>query len=99
MEQSLQSEIDKVRLIGNIHFTKGYRQFGHVGDQVDTCKLCLFQYASFESDLHDSKATSGGVLCMFGDRTVVPISWMCKMQTADSHSNSEVDVISLDARL
>ena len=34
---------------------------------------------------------------MFGSHTFAPISWMCKKQTAVSHSNAESEIISLDA--
>ena len=49
--------------------------------------------------LEDSKSTSGGVSCIFGSRTFVPISWMCKKQTSVSHSSTESEIISLDAFL
>ena len=39
------------------------------------------------------------MLCIFGDHTCVPISLACKTQTAVSHSSTEAEVISLDARL
>ena len=42
---------------------------------------------------------SGGVLCILGSRTFVPISWMCKKQTSVSHSSTESEIIPLDARL
>ena len=35
----------------------------------------------------------------FGSHTFVPISWMCKKQTSVSHSSTEAEIISLDARL
>ena len=38
-------------------------------------------------------------MCVFGSHTFVPISWMCKKQTAVSHSSTESDIISLDTRL
>ena len=38
-------------------------------------------------------------LCMFGSHTFVPISWMCKKQTAVSHSSTESEIISLDTGL
>ena len=38
-------------------------------------------------------------LCIFGSHTFVPISWMCKKQTAVSHSSTESEIISLDAGL
>ena len=65
---------------------------------VQHCRLGLFQDSDFAEDLEDSKA-SGGVLCIFGSRTILPISWMCKKQTSVSHSSSESEIISLDAGL
>ena len=44
-------------------------------------------------------STSGGTLCIFGSHTFVPISWMCKKQTAVSHSSTESEIISLDTGL
>ena len=38
-------------------------------------------------------------MCVFGSHTFVPISWMCKKQTAVSHSSTESEIISLDTRL
>ena len=34
-----------------------------------------------------------------GNRTIVPISWMCKKQTSVSHSSTESEIISLGAGL
>ena len=42
---------------------------------------------------------SGGTLCIFGSHTFVPISWMCKKQTAVLHSSTESEIISLDTGL
>ena len=58
-----------------------------------------FQDSDLAGDLEDSKSTSGGTLCIFGSHTFVPISWMCKKQTAVSHSSTESEVISLDTGL
>ena len=51
------------------------------------------------SHLEDSKSTSGGVLCIFGSRMFIPISWMRKKQTSVSHCSTESESISLDAGL
>ena len=59
----------------------------------------LFQDSDFAGDLEDSKSTSGGTLCVFGSHTFVPINWMCKKQTAVSHSSTESEIISLDTGL
>ena len=44
----------------------------------------------------DSKSTSGGMLCVFGDHKFVPISWAYKKHTSASHSSTQAEVISLD---
>ena len=59
----------------------------------------LLPDSDFAGDLEDSQSTSGGILCIFGSRTFVPQSWMCKKQTSVSHSSTETEVISLDAGL
>ena len=43
--------------------------------------------------MRDSKSLSRGVLCVFGSHTFVPFWWMCKKQTAVSHSNAESENI------
>ena len=73
-----------------------HSQLCFVGDGALECKLVLFTDASFAGDLKDSKSTSGGLLCLMGPNTYVPITWLCKKQTAVSHSTSESEVIALD---
>ena len=87
------------RLISKIHHTCEYKQYCHVGNTAKQCRLGLFQDSDFAGDLEDSKSTSGGTLCVFGSHTFVPISWMCKKQTAYSHSSTESEIISLDTGL
>ena len=70
-----------------------------MGNTAKQCRLGLFQDSDFAGDLEDSKSTSGGTLCVFGSHTFVPISWMCKKQTAVSHSSTESEIISLDTGL
>ena len=74
------------RLISYVHHICEYKQYCHVGNTAKQCRLGLFQDSDFAGDLEDSKSTSGGLLCIFGSRTFVPISWMCKKQTSVSHS-------------
>ena len=87
------------RLISQIHHTCEYRHYCHVGNTAKQCRLGLFQDSDFAEDLEDSKSTCGGTLCIFGSHTFVPISWMCKKQTAVSHSSTESEIISLDTGL
>ena len=44
-------------------------------------------------------STPGGVMCVLRSHTFVPISPMCKMQTAVSHSSAESEIISFDGSL
>ena len=87
------------RLISYIHHTCEYKQYCHAGNTAKQCRLGLFQDSDFARDLEDSKSTSGGTLCVFGSHTFVPISWMCKKQTAVSHSSTGSEIISLDTGL
>ena len=70
-----------------------------MGKTAKQCRLGLFRESDFAGDLEDSKSTSGGTLCVFGSHTFVPVSWMCKKQTAVSHSSTESEIISLDTGL
>ena len=87
------------RLISYIHHTNDCGQYCHVGNTAQHCRLGLFQDSDFAGDLEDSKSTWGEILCVFGSRTFVPISWMCKKQTSVSHSSTESQIISLDGGL
>ena len=87
------------RLISYIHHTCEYKQYCYVGNTAKQCRLGLFQDSDFARDLEDSKSSSGGTLCIFESHTFVPISWMCKKQTAVSDSSTESEIISLDAEL
>ena len=87
------------RLISYIHHTCDYKQYCYVGNTAKQCRLGLFQDSDCAGDLEASKSTSGGTLCIFGSHTFVPISWMCKKQTAVSHSSTESEFISLDTGL
>ena len=70
-----------------------------MGNTAKQCRLGLFHDSDFAGDLEDSISTSGGTLCIFGSYTFVPISWMCKKQSAVSPSSTESEIISLDAGL
>ena len=89
----------QARLISDIRHTNDYRQYFHVGNTAQHCRLGVFQDSDFPGELEDSKSTSGGILCIFGGRTFVPTSWMCKKQTTVSHSSTGSEIISLDACL
>ena len=82
-----------------MHLSSEFKQYCHVGNTAQQCRLGLFQDSDFAGDLEDSKFTFGGTLCIFGSHAVVPRSWMCERQTSVSHSSTESEVISLDAGL
>ena len=77
-------------LISYIHFTSEYKQYCHVGNTAQRCRLGPFQDSDFAGDLEDQKSTSGGTLCIFGSHTFVSISWMSKKQKC-------VEIIFFDA--
>ena len=81
------------RLISDIHHTCEYKQYCHVGNTAKQCRLGLFQDSDFAGVLEDSKSTSGGTLSIFGSHTFVPTSWMCKKQTAVSHSSTHENTL------
>ena len=58
------------RLISYIRHTSDCRQYCHVGHTAQHCRLGLFQDPDFAQ----------GVSCIFGSRTFVTISWICKKQ-------------------
>ena len=70
-----------------------------MGNTAKQYRLGLFQDSDFVGDLEDSKSTSGGTSCVFARHTFVPTNWMCKKPTSVSHSSTESEIISLDARL
>ena len=87
------------RLISYIHHKSEFKQYCHVGNTAQQCRLGLFQDSDIAGDLEDSQSTSGGVLCIFGSHTFVPIRLMCKKQISVSHSSTESEIISLNAGL
>ena len=56
-----------------------------VGDRIQDLKLALYSDASFADDLATSKSCTGTVLSIVGPNTYVPLTWLCKKQTAVSH--------------
>ena len=62
------------RLMSVLRCTSGHRQFCHFGTKpVNASKF--FQDAILAGDMADSRSTSGGKLCTFGDHTFVRMSW------------------------
>ena len=59
------------RLISYIQHTCELKQYCHVGNTAQQCRLGLFQDSDFAGDLEVSKSTSGGTLCIFGSHTFV----------------------------
>ena len=69
-----------LRLISYIHCTKNWVLKCIVGDEPKDIKLVVYTDASFAGDLMDSKSTYGGVVCLVGPQTFVPLTWICKKQ-------------------
>ena len=87
------------RLMSYLHNTSHYMQKCFVGNSASECQLALFCDASFAGCLQSSKSTSGVFCCIVGPRTFMPVTWLCKKQSAISHSSTEAELISLDTGL
>ena len=74
----------RVRFFVSRRWCDNWRKCGNTAQQ---CRLGLFQDSDSAGDLEDSESTSGGLLCVFGSHSFVPVSWMCKKQTSVSHSS------------
>ena len=59
----------------------------------------VYSKTQIAGDLQGSKSTSVRILSIFGCRTFVSTSWMCKKQTSVSHSSADSEIISMDAGL
>ena len=70
-----------------------------MGNTAQHCRFGLFQDSDFAGNCKIPNLPQGKILGTFGNRTLVPTSWMCKKQTSVSLSSAESEVISLDARL
>ena len=75
------------RLISYRHHTQDW-QLCNVGNTAEHCRLGFLQDSDFAGNLEDSKSTSGGILCLIGSRTFVPVNWLCEKQTSLSHSST-----------
>ena len=84
------------RLISCIHHTCEYKQYCRVGNILpNNADWDCFKILTSQEILRIQKSISGGTLCIFGSHTFVPIRWMCKKQTAVSHSSTESEIIYL----
>ena len=97
MDQSLWQTLDSLDFLHSPHMW--IQTILLCGNNTQQCRLGLFQDSDFAGDFEDSKSTSGGLLCIFGSQTFVPISWMCKKETSVSHRSREAELFSLDAGL
>ena len=88
-----------LRLISYIQCTKHWVIKCLVGDPPEDLKIAVYSDVSFAGDLKDSKSTTGGVVCLVGPNTFVPLTWICKKQGAVSHSSTEAEIIALDTMI
>ena len=86
-------------LISYIHHTCEYKQYCHVGNTAKQCRLGLFKTLTSREMSKIRNPLLEEHCAFFGSHTCVPISWMCKKQTAVSHSSTESEIISLDTGL
>ena len=68
------------RLISYIHYTNDYRQYCHVGNAAQHCRLGYFKIQILQGILKTQNQHQAE-FCALVCGTFVPISWMCKKQT------------------
>ena len=85
------------RLISYINHTCEYGQYCYVGNTAQQMQIRIVSRFWFCRRPWRLKIDISWTLMHFRKQTFVPISWMCKKQTAVSHSSKEVEIISLDA--
>ena len=85
-----------LRMMAYVNGSLEARQVGFIGDPPDDLELWLFVDADFAGDRADLKSTSGGFLVLDGSYTYFPLGYVCKKQTAQSHSTPEAEVVALD---
>ena len=97
MEHNLRQEMGKA---DKVPFSRRTVDNFVIDDQVTNCKMCVCsKMLLFVGNVQDSKSTLGGVLCIFGNRTFMPLSWMSRNQAAALLRRTEAEMISLDAGL
>ena len=87
------------RLISYTHHTSEYKQFCHVEAPPNNADWDCFKTLTLREILKIRNPLLEEHCAFFGSHTFVPISWMCKKQTAVSHSSTESEIISLDTGL
>lgn len=65
------------------------RTFGHVGDDLNDCRMALF------FDAGDCKSTSAVFLAVFGPATHFPLSCICQKHCCVSDSMCEAGVVAM----
>ena len=70
-----------------------------LGDKIEDLKLALYSDASFADDLTTSKSCTWTVLSLVGPKTNIPLTWLCKKQTAVSYSSTESEIVALDTSI
>ena len=87
------------RLLSYNHHIIDFRRYFHVSNnKAQHCPLGLFQDSFCWIPLKTPENSLRN-LCIFGWRTCVSISCMCKKQTSVSQSSTESEVVTLDCRL
>ena len=79
------------------YYTCEFKQYCHLSNTDQQCRLGLFQDSDLTGDLEDTKSISGGTLCIFWKSYICSNKLdVCKKQTAFSHSSTESEIISSD---
>ena len=86
------------RLMCYVQSTLDMKMTGYIGDTISECKLWLFADSDHAGE-HDSKSTSGSLLCLVGPNTYFPLAAFSKKQTSIALSSTEAEVVCANVSL
>ena len=86
------------RLMCYVQSTLDMKMSGYIGDSIHACKLWLFADSDHAGE-HDSKSTSGSLLCLVGPNTYFPLAAFSKKQTSIALSSTEAEVVCANVSL
>ena len=87
------------RLSSYILHKNEFRQYCHLSNTAQHCRLGLFQDSDFAGDLKDSKSTSGESYVFSEAEHLSPSGRCARNKTSVFHSSTKSKIISLDPRL
>ena len=87
------------RLFCYINCTYHHRHTAWIGDDMSSLSLHVYADADFAGCRRTQKSTSGGHMCLEGERSYFPLANSSKRQSAVSQSTPEAEIVAADHAL